>query len=279
MRLRPESDQTFSPPTPQQVRTILDRYPPRPPSKLVAWLPIIALGVALYAAVTVTHNWIAILPWLTVGGVFIALGIQVYKARSLETQLTQAQQLAMMRNHTQALRKAWRLLPSLTTFPPMYHRTVAVIAYCLDQMNAHDSALVAYDDLSEHVSTQDPVSLQLRVQRAILLLATDRLTDADDALRQLRGRVEPMTHTSVAASFHLASLIQQVRTNHWQDAASHDPDKLIDTMRPLGIEAGYAYALVALSHHMIGPPHDHAIQQKTSFWWSRATLLLPVIHS
>ncbi len=276
MRPLPESDRSFSPPTAQQVRTILDRYPPRPPSKLIAWLPIIALAVALYAAIMVTNNWAAILPWLTVAAVFIALGIQVYKARNLETQLTQAQELAMLREHIPALRRAWRLLPSLATLPPLHHRTVAIIAYCLDQINAYDAALVAYDYLSDQASTHDPVSLQLRVQRAILLLATDRLTDADDALRQLRSRIEPLTHTSIAASYHLASLVQQVRTNHWQDVVDHDTAKLIDTMRPLGIDAGYAYALIALSHHMIGPPHDPAAQQNASLWWSRATLLLPI---
>jgi hypothetical protein len=61
-----------------------------------------------------------------------------------------------------------------------------------------------------------------------------------------------------------------VRTNHFADAVE-GCDGLLDELRPLGVDAGYGHALVALAyHHLAGA----AAGEQAALWWSRATLLV-----
>ncbi len=107
----------------------------------------------------------------------------------------------------------------------------------------------------------------MAIHRAIAKLLCDHLTDADDALRKKRGAAEQYPDTPIAAAYRYAALVQQVQTNHFADAVAASDD-LVVQLRPLGVEAGYGYALMALSHHMTGADGAAA-------WWSRATTLLP----
>ena len=110
---------------------------------------------------------------------------------------------------------------------------------------------------------------------AIAQIAGDQLTDADDTLRRLRGAIDPYRGTPIAASYRLANLIQQTHTNHHADAVE-TAGTLLDDLRPLGAEAGYGHALMALSFYRMGEIEtpDPAHRQQAALWCSRATLLL-----
>ena len=163
-----------------------------------------------------------------------------------------------------------------------------MIAHNLDQLKAFEAAITAYDYLIDHLPSTHPWSMRLRVQRIIAQLATHRLTDADEGLRRMRPKTTEMMDATTCAALRLAALIQQVRTYHWSDAAASAADLLGD-LRPLGVEAGYGHALLALSYHHLAdaPPSDGALStdaQPTTaaeadkmarLWWSRATVLLP----
>jgi hypothetical protein len=211
------------------------------------------------------------------------------RARRMATvarQVTGAQELTALRRYPEALRLSWRLLPGVTAMPELHWRTVACMAQVLDQLGAHEPALTALDYLAERTSMDQPVGVQVRVQRAVMLLLLDRMIDADDALRSLRGPVEASNDPAVRAAYRLANLQQQVHTHHYDDAVASAPS-LLEDLRPLGIEAGYGHTLMALSYYAtsgnavaldgtVPPPvADHA---QTRLWWSRATLLLPVAH-
>ena len=268
--------QPFSPPTAQQVLTHLKRYPAREPSKLIAWLPILAMGAAIALTMMVQSDWALILPWLTVGVVLVLLATRMRKLHQLEQRITDAQELATLRHWRQSLRLAWRLLPSLVTQPILYGRAVALTAHCLDQLKAYDASIAAYNHLIDRVPAQDPVSIQIRIHRSIAQLANDQLIDADDDLRKLRTYPDLLSHPAIGATYQLAQLVQQVRTNHWAEAVQDAPQR-IDHLRPLGVEAGYGYALTALSYYKLGTDADAtASLANAGLWWSRATLLLPV---
>jgi hypothetical protein len=110
------------------------------------------------------------------------------------------------------------------------------------------------------------------VQRLFALLAADRLVDADDELRRLRDLTETDEPNPLAAAMTLAQLWQRIVTNHFDDAAAMR-HHLVEKLRPLGVEAGYGYAL--LHHpaaHTSTTPIDADADAHT--WWRRATLLL-----
>ena len=266
---------TFEPPRAEQVRTYLQRHPATAPSRMLAWMPIIALGGAVMISWAATSGWVQTLPWAIIAGLLVFLTHRVRWVRHMEQQVTRVQELAMTRRYTVAMRLAWRLLPKVAAMPAMHGRVVAFMAHILDQLRAYEAAVFAYEYLIHQLPVEHPGSVQLQIHRAIAQLANDQLADADETLRRVRGHVEALQHPTTGASFRLAHLIQQVRTNHFAEAIESS-SHLVADLRPLGIEAGYGHALVALAYHNHALNHGAANDAMAAPWWSQATLLLPV---
>jgi tetratricopeptide (TPR) repeat protein len=262
---QPQPD-NFEPPTPEQVRDYLQQNEPQGPNRWTGLLPFIALGVVMGMAFTSHHALAALLPIAVVVGLLAILSWRVRSLKRIEQRAVRVQELTLTRSFPQALRLAWRVLPDLRALPELHGRTVAAIAHCLDQVKAFDAAIVSYDYLIVHLPNDHPGAVQLTIQRSIAQLFADQLADADDALRRLRNMIERYRDSAIGASYRLAYLVQQVFTGHYADAIE-ESDNLIDDLRPLGVEAGYGYALMALSHHKLDG-------KDTNLWWERATLLV-----
>jgi hypothetical protein len=273
----PHPPRSFTPPTADQVRAHLARYPSRGSSRTAALIPTLALAAIIFLALGAQNAVMFLLPWLLLGALLVFMALRVRRARELDAAVARAQEWTMWRRREDALRQAWRLLPRLATNPELHGRAVAAIAHNLDALGAHEAAIVAYDQLIDHLPEGHPISVQLRVQRTMAELGADRLTDADASLRRLRGAVEPFRKTPIGASYRLASLIQQSRTHHDADAVA-ESGELLDELRPLGVEAGFGHALMALAFVRLGEgeaaPPDW--RDQASLWWSRATLLVAV---
>ena len=139
----------------------------------------------------------------------------------------------------------------------------------------YGAAIVGYDSLLEHLPNDHPGAIQLRAHRALAALHSDRLADADDTLRQMRSHVEPYANTPIGATYRLAELTQAVRTHHYSDPLER-AEHMLDDLRPLGVEAGYGHALLALCHQEDRASRDeHARREAVRRWWESATLLLP----
>jgi hypothetical protein len=288
--MNPPASSPFTPPTADQVHDHLERHPPRPASPVAALVPLLSLGIFLILAAALfagPGGWPRTVLFLAALGGLIGMsfftGHRIRRMRQLEQRVAQVQQLAVLRRWPEALRLAWRVLPEAGIAPEAHGRVVAAIAHVLDQVKDYEAAIVAYDYLIERIASDQPGALQLRAQRAIVEVLADRLTDADRSLRSLRGSFDGQPEpTPASAAFRLASLIQQVRTHHYRDAADLAAT-LLDDLRPLGVEAGYGHALMALSFHELPDPLDRpdpdaaqVNRREAATWWSRATLLLPV---
>lgn len=287
----PDKNKPFAPPSTQQVDQWLRRHPPAAPSRLVALLPLVGLFVLIILLQIASPNlMLMLIPWLILGGLIGHRVWQAYRLKDLETRVNHAATLTMLRCHAEALRLAWRTLPLATQTPELHGRLVAQLAHNLDQVSANEQAIIAYSYLLEHMPPEHPGAVQVRIHRALAQLANEQLADADEALRKLRGSVENYKNTPLAALYRLASLTQQVRTLHFADAVTCAPS-LIDDLRPLGVSAGFGYALLAWSYHNLSaaqPPIDTARDYTTEAaptidharhardWWHRATLLLPI---
>ena len=278
--MSPRNEESFTPPTPEQVRAHLDRNPPRGRSRTMSWLTTAVMAAALALTLLAPNGATLVLALLLLLLLFFLLNWRTFAFRRLEAATGQVQEAAVRRRWVEALRRAWRLLPSLAAAPELHGRAVAFIAHSLDQVQAHESAIVAYNYLIDHLPPEHPAGVQFRVQRAMAQLASDQLVDADETLRRLRGSVERYKETPISASYRLANLIQQARTNHYADAVATSPT-LLDDLRPLGVDAGFGHALMALAYFQSPEPAESTEDQKTyrehaAEWWSRATLLLPI---
>src|SRR5690606_10485087 len=111
------------------------------------------------------------------------------------------------------------------------------------------------DRLLDMLPQDHPGAIHLRIHRAIAALSAERLLDADEALRRLRNVTSDYARTPLAALYRFAELIQIVRTGHYDDAL-HEADTLLDALRPLGIEAGYGHALLALCYQQARGDRD-----------------------
>lgn len=253
----------------------------------------------------------------TVFLVFALVGLLLYtsiKARiksSLEKEVQTLNEIAVCRYHDVALRKAWQLLPKLTQMPAQQVQAVAVIGSTLDILGEYEGAIVAYDyvleigsddpeadeedltfaDLHSHAQRQ-MVAMELQgeediltpifLQRNMLALLTDRLSEADDMLRQLSDAARSAPDSVISGAFHLLELLQMVKTYRYQDAVemkaqpesyqvtpSNEAFDWLAALRPLGCDAAWGHALLAFCFSKVG---DHA---SAMHWWNRATLLMP----
>lgn len=259
----------FVPPNPEQVASHLADHPPRNAPLWQRRIPLIVLGAMIVMVLIVPGPIGLVLPWLALIGLMGWVTYRTRTARRLERESMALRDLAMLRRFPDALRRAWRLLPKVAGQPMLHARTVTVLAHCLDQLQAYESAIAGYDFLAEHLPDEHPGTMHVKVQRAICSLYAEQLVDADDELRALRQPIESYPGTPLSAAYRYARLIQDVRTHHDRDAIEA-ADDLVDELRPLGVEAGYGHALLALCYHRIDPDTD-----AERLWWTNATALLP----
>ena len=278
MKNTPTDKKDFSPPSVEQLEQHLRDHPPTPPSPLVSMAPLLVLGAA-FILLLLPQGPTAYLALVLVAGMLFWLVNRIRKQRKFATAVANLQESATLRYWPDVLASAWRLLPMVTQWPDLHARTVAAIAHCLDQVRSYDSAIFAYNYLIKRVPKNHPGTVQLQLHRTMAQLASDHLADADDALRKLRkipAVGQPQSPNVLSAMFRMAHLIQQVRTFHWDDAVAQ-AQGLEQDLQPLGIEAGYGYALMSLSYHQLPVNMDIKEEKprQTAKWWSQATLLLP----
>ncbi len=267
----------FTPPDAEKVGEHLSRWMPMPPSPWVTRAPMIVLIASLVLMFLLSHPLAAVLPWLALGGILIQGAARVRTARALEREVNGLGEQAMLRRYRAALRRAWLVLPKLVHHPSLHGRTVAALAQSLDDLGAYESAIAAYDHLLEGMPPHGPPTMHLKISRAIASLRADHLADGDEALRKVRSAIDPYLGSPIGAAFRMAQLIQDVRTHHYADALDFEPT-LLDDLRPLGVEAGFGHALMALCCQaaQAASPRDAKQQQvRAQQWWARARTLLP----
>ncbi len=270
----------FAPPSSEQFDAHLQAHPPNPPSKWQRRAPLLIAAGLLGISLATSGLASALLPWVGLAWLMGHNWVRTQRALSLEARVRRTQETAMQRRYPQALREAWRVLPLTTPAPALHSQTVAMISHCLDSLNCFDAAIVGYDYLLDRLPSGEPITTHIGVSRANAALGADRLSDADDSIRRLRGAVEQYPDTTISAAYRLAQLAQQVRTHHFAEGAGENGD-LIEALRPLGVEAGYGHALLALCHYK---QHESSEANDTQTfpaldlardWWANATMLLP----
>lgn len=262
----------FSPPTPDQVTSYLARHFVTGPSRWVTWLPAMLLGAAVLLAFSWSNHALTLLIWVLLVGVFVSTMVRANAIKHVEKQLSNVQEFTLRRNHTQALRVVWKLIPQLRALPQMHAKAVALLAHNLQFVRAYDASAVAFGHVIDKLPEEHPAAIQLRVEQVMTLLASDQLTDADNTLRRLRYVLDKFPGTVISAGYTLGELYQRVRTNHFQDILDSRAG-VTERLRPLGIDAAAGYAMIALAcFHM--RQTDAQLLSQATLWWDRACLLM-----
>lgn len=272
----------FDPPTAEQVERHLESHPPILASGWQARLPQIALiGAGMMMVVALLHPAFALAPIAVMIALVVYVSGRARTAQELSQRVGRTWELAMIRRYRDALGEAWRLLPQCKTNPELHGRVVTVIAHILGELRSDDAAEIAYAYLLDRLPKGHPLALRLRLQRVIAALISDRLADADDDLRRLRGQAEAAKDPALRGLYTLARLLQDVRTGHFADAIDQ-ADATAEQLKSLGIEAGYGYALLGLcNHHLANRTAESETQTRGLFalqaklWWDHATILIP----
>jgi len=299
----PPNPNVFDPPTPAQVQALLDANPPMQPGGWRARLPqIVLIGAGLLMVLALIQPGLVLLPLLALIGAMVYLSNRARALQERQQRVQRAWELAMIRRYRDALGEAWRLLPECKSTPELHGRVVTVMAHILGELRQDEAADIALGYLLDRLPEDHPLALRLRLQRATVALEADRLADADDALRKLRGQRELERDPSLAGAYALARLLQDARTGHYADAIEHAEDTA-EALKPLGVEAGYGHGLLALCYHQLAQraatpdaaegkadgqterqATDHAadatrdaqrLREAVRRWWDGATILIP----
>ncbi|MBI1368460.1 MAG: hypothetical protein GC162_07370 [Planctomycetes bacterium] len=254
----------FTPPTAAQTREHLKRCTPRPPAnprRMLMGMIVVVLACWLL----LRDHWLTlVIPWTILIGMIIYAGRRGKRRTRLEGRARQVYELSLLRRPMDVVREAWSLLPDLTTTPHLHGQTVSLMAAALMRVHDYDAAAETCDYLLDHLPKGTPASNYVRLLRIMAYLHVDRLADADDEIRSLaRADLAPIE----SAMLTTGRLYQQIKTHHFEDAAAAD-DRIVEQLRPLGVDAGYAYGLIAAAFQQRA---DDAAARK---WWRRATLLL-----
>lgn len=272
----------FDPPTATQLAKHLQQHPA---VNTAAWQQrgplFMMVALAGLGLLMISQPGFAVLALLGLLALMAYLSGQARAAAELQARAIRAWELAMIRRYREALGQAWELLPACKSKPELHGRAVSVIAHVLSELGKDEAAEVAYEHLMDRLPMDHPLSLRMKLKRAMAALTTGRLADGDDLLRKLRGQTDAHNDPSLAAAFHLARLVQDVNTGHYADAIA-DADNTAKALIPLGVEAGYGYGLLALCFHLLAqhdpaqddPTRDQRTQQAARYW-DQATLLIP----
>ena len=142
------SPNTFRPPSADQVTDYLTRHLATGPAKWVTWLPAMLLVAAVLLALTWSNPALTLLIWMILPGLFIAAMVRARSVKKIEQSLANVQEFTLRRNHSQALRVVWQLIPQLNTQPQMHAKAVALLAHNLQHVHAYDAAVVAFKEVS-----------------------------------------------------------------------------------------------------------------------------------
>lgn len=260
---RPPQHHTW--PTPQQVAEHLSATRPEAKPNRTLWLLIGATGLMVLALTAGPSPISILLPWVLLMALAGYVLYQRSAAGAAQRAVRRVGELTMLRHHDAGLRDAWKSLGELRKHPGLYVQAALLLSANLMATRRHEAALAAQDQLLETVPPDHPVARVVAMQRVMSLLHEERLADADAALRRSDpGNTAPLGRAMSA----FARLYQSMRTNQF-DQIVESPERLPQQLRPLGLDAGYGYGMVAAAMHAHGR-HDEAAR-----WWKLATLLLP----
>ena len=239
-------------PTGPQIETMIRSS--RPHGSATSWsrsVSMAALAGAMVLLLTTGQDappWRQVLPLGLLVAATAWTWLAARRARRIQQLLGQAVQAVQTRQWSAAAESLDRLL--CRPMVSLESRTYAMMALAelASHAGLHDQAIEACDEVL--VGPADRRSQQFAmVEKALSLLASERLTDANSLMDGFRTMefIEPMG--TMAA---VAGLYRQIRTGRFGEAAASADSLAPRARQALHQQAAYAYGLLALALERAG---------------------------
>jgi len=235
---------------------------------------------------------VRMLSGLIMVGLMVGMGLITWFAvkaqRSERLQLEAAEELVSLRRWPQAAVLLEAMLMRPTRSPGARVQALIYLSTVLARYHRFDDAISVQNHLLDNVMMDSGTSHALRLGRAMAMLRSDHLFDADRAISDLRrstrraeernsedvedsdGSGTTPTPTFESAGLALIEVYRDVKTGHPAEAIEMFTAKLPILRQQLGHRSGDAYALVAKAYDLLG--RSDAAQDA----FEKATLLSPV---
>jgi tetratricopeptide (TPR) repeat protein len=262
----------------QDVAGLIDASRPRGEVRLlrpgiIIWLLLAAMLVVVLPIAPATLVALELVIWGALIGLVLYFW-SIVKALRAEAQLIDGVEdaLALKRYADVSAQLGWAMSR------PMRHdqhrlRAMVLLATLLSRLGRHEDALVVYDALTQDERVAGPSGALVKLGRAMSLLQSDHLYDADRAIVDLRRLIDrggaedelqqfdasappsPADAMSIGG-LRLIELYRDVKTGHAEEAVHLFEQSLPTLTAGLGHRAGEAHALAAVAYDQLARPDD-----------------------
>lgn len=206
-------------------------------------------------------------------GVFIGTAVFFWSViRGYRIELAELEQIEDML----ALKRHFELAPRLQGLMSQPMRTdqnrlraMVLLASTLGRLTRYDDALLVYKELVETERLAGPSGAMVKLGRAMAMLHSEHLYDADRAINDLRrlidrGGAEDELHqfdasvptggpdVSAIGALRIIELYRDIKTGHAEEAITLFEQNLDALRRGLGHRLGEAYAMAAVAYDRVG---------------------------
>ncbi|MGN6726222.1 MAG: hypothetical protein ACTHLZ_09910 [Tepidisphaeraceae bacterium] len=285
--------ETPAPAPPTQVADLLALSRPRPGFRyagrliLLTWA-LVLLGMVLGLSEAAQAGFISVALVATIVGTVLLWSM----ARAYQTERLELDRLedAIALKH---LALAGPRLEGVMSHPMRSVdnrlRAMLLLASVLSRANRYDDALAVYNELIDREGIAGPGGAMVKVGRAMAMLHTDHLYDADRAINDLRRLIDrggigmemmaiddslpaQPANPSAIASLRLVELYRDLKTGHTAEAIELFGQHLPQMRSGLGHRVAEAHALAALAYDRASRPLE--AQQH----FADATALQPLVE-
>lgn len=255
-----------------EVPRLLENSQPRPRAVVGRYLLGLILVVVLSAALMgagrqATEALLALLLAGVVTFVLILTFVMVRNLRAEQQRVDAVAELVQLRRWTDAAVMLDQYLSAPTRTHHLRAQALTYLAAVLARFHRFDDAIAVQNHLIDHELVDGPMSVGLRLGRAMAMLREDHLFDADRAISELRRG--PAAESGPLA---LVEIYRDVKTGHPAEAIETFRVRLPALREQLGHRLADAWALVARAHDLLGQEPE----ARSAF--AKATLLAPAVE-
>jgi tetratricopeptide (TPR) repeat protein len=202
-------------------------------------------------------------------GIMLYLWLLVRDLKQESALLNRIEDGMMLKSYVFVAEQLQRLMSQPMRSDPSRLRAMILLASLLAKLGRYEESLNVYNELVDLQQIAGPSRAMVKLSRAMVMLQSDHLYDADRAIHELRRlidrggaeqelqRIDPY-HASTSpeetfvGALRLVELYRDVKTGHAQEAIEIFENHLPVMVRGLGHRVGDAYALVAVAHDRLG---------------------------
>lgn len=233
------------------------------------WLVLGALLVMVLPLEPGVRVGLEMVLWTSFIAVIVYLWTFVRALRAESQRLDQIEDWLAMKRYMEVGIELEQLMSKPMRFDQHRLRAMVLLATTLARCGRFDDALKVYNQLVEVERVAGPSGAMVKLGRAMAMLQTDHLYDADRAINDLRRLIdrggageelqqfEPDAPVIAAdplsiSALRLVELYRDIKTGHADEAIALFESNLPLMTSGLGHRVGEAYALVAVAYDRVG---------------------------